>query len=329
VRSRAAEPNNKAWAAILACAAVAAAALACVAVVAVGAGKANAAPTPTRATIEATQFTVPERQTGEEFAVCKGNKRAVGGGVVQSGEAAVGMTVIASGPLDASGVTLQTKDGDIAKQWYATVNNFTAQQRTYRVFAICSSTSKATIEATQLSVPGGQVGEEFAVCPGTKRALGGGAVQSGPGNTALTLGANGPLDASGVTLQTVTGDVAKQWYATVNNFTNEQRTYRVFAICSGGSDATIKATPLFTVLSGDTVERFAVCPAKKRALGGGIVQSGEVAGTAFYERANGPLDSSGVTLQTNDGDTAKQWYAAQRNSSGTDQRFKLMAICGT
>jgi hypothetical protein len=204
-------------------------------VVAVGAGKANAAPTPTRATIEATQFTVPERQTGEEFAVCKGNKRAVGGGVVQSGEAAVGMTVIASGPLDASGVTLQTKDGDIAKQWYATVNNFT----------------------------------------------------------------------------------------------NEQRTYRVFAICSGGSDATIKATPLFTVLSGDTVERFAVCPAKKRALGGGIVQSGEVAGTAFYERANGPLDSSGVTLQTNDGDTAKQWYAAQRNSSGTDQRFKLMAICGT
>jgi hypothetical protein len=157
VRSRAAEPNNKAWAAILACAAVAAAALACVAVVAVGAGKANAAPTPTRATIEATQFTVPERQTGEEFAVCKGNKRAVGGGVVQSGEAAVGMTVIASGPLDASGVTLQTKDGDIAKQWYAAVSNDTAQQRTYRVFAICSSTSKATIEATQLSVPGGQV----------------------------------------------------------------------------------------------------------------------------------------------------------------------------
>jgi hypothetical protein len=103
----------------------------------------------------------------------------------------------------------------------------------------------------------------------------------------------------------------------------------VFAICSGGSDATIKATSLFTVSSGETVERFAVCPAKKRALGGGIVQSGEVAGTRFFERANGPLDSSGVTLQTNDGDTAKQWYAAHANFSSTDQRFKVMAICGT
>jgi hypothetical protein len=141
------------------------------------------------------------------------------------------MTVIASCPLDASGVTLQTKDGDIAKQWYAAVSNDTAQQRTYRVFAICSSTSKATIEATQLSVPSGQVGEEFAVCPGTKRALGGGIVQSGPGNTALTLGANGPLDASGVTLQTVTGDVAKQWYAAQANFSSTEQRFKVMAIC--------------------------------------------------------------------------------------------------
>ncbi len=101
------------------------------------AGPAQAA-TPTRATIEATQFTVPSNGIGEAFARCPVNKRALGGGVVQSGPPN-SLLVNASGPLDSTGVTLQTNDGDVAKQWYAAVsNNSTAQlQRTFRAFAIC------------------------------------------------------------------------------------------------------------------------------------------------------------------------------------------------
>jgi hypothetical protein len=39
--------------------------------------------------------------------------------VAQSGSAGP-LYVQASGPLGASGVTLNTKDGDVAKQWYST-----------------------------------------------------------------------------------------------------------------------------------------------------------------------------------------------------------------
>jgi hypothetical protein len=70
-------------------------------------------------------------------------------------------------------LTLNTNDGDRAKRWYAAVLNATGAQRTFRVFALCSGTSNATIEATQFTVGSFQTDEAFAVCPGTKRALGG------------------------------------------------------------------------------------------------------------------------------------------------------------
>lgn len=104
-------------------------------VVALYDGTARAA-TPTRATIEATEFTVGPNQTGEEFAVCPGTKRALGGGVVQSGTAN-NLSVRASGPLDSTTVTLNTNDGDRAKQWYAAVANISGVERTFRVFGIC------------------------------------------------------------------------------------------------------------------------------------------------------------------------------------------------
>jgi hypothetical protein len=105
-------------------------------IVALDTGTARAA-TPTRASIEATQFTVGSNETGEAFAVCPGTKRALGGGVVQSGPAG-GVFVLASGPLDATGFTSETKDGDIAKQWYAAVGNDpSGTQRILKEFAIC------------------------------------------------------------------------------------------------------------------------------------------------------------------------------------------------
>jgi hypothetical protein len=218
--------NLKVWAALLV------AAVSATIAVAIGvaslAGTAQAA-TPTRATIVETQFKVAAGGRGEEFAVCPGTKRAVGGGVVQSGSAS-GVRVRASGPLDATGVTLNTNDGDIAKQWYAAVENGSGAERTFRVFALCSGASNATIEATQFTVGHRETREAFAVCPGTKRALGGGVVQSGSTNE-INVKASGPLDATGVTLNTNDGDIAKQWYAAVENFGDTERTFRVFGIC--------------------------------------------------------------------------------------------------
>jgi hypothetical protein len=203
-------------------------------VVALDTGTARAA-TPTRATIEATSFTVDYLQTGEAFAVCPGTKRALGGGVVQVGSAvgpAGHLFVIASGPLDATGFTSETRDGDVAKQWYAAVSNDSGTPRTFKVFAICSNASNATVEATEFTVGHIQTGEAFAVCPGTKRALGGGVVQSGP-PVDIGVMASGPLDATGLTIETNDFDKAKQWYAAVSSGFHESGTqiFKTFAIC--------------------------------------------------------------------------------------------------
>src|SRR3954470_4251145 len=70
----------------------------------------------TNATIEQTTFTVPSKQFREAFAVCPSGSRALGGGVVQRGSA-ISLEVQASGPLDSTGVTANTVDGDVAAQW--------------------------------------------------------------------------------------------------------------------------------------------------------------------------------------------------------------------
>ncbi len=320
--------NLKVWAELVVVAGVSAAIAVGVMGATLDAGPAVAA-TATDATIEATPFTVQsvsveEGQIGEAFAVCPGTKRALGGGVVHSG--LFGSTVIASGPLDSTGVTLETRDGDKAKQWYAAVYNNTGGTRTYKVFAICSGTSDATIEATQFTVGSRQTGEAFAVCPGTKRAVGGGVIQSGLAEDSIWVDASGPLDSTGVTSQTITGDIAKQWYAAVDNNGAERRTFKVFAICSGTSTARIKASAFSVDGFNQVNEAFAKCGTTKRALGGGVVQSGPA--TSFLRVvASGPLDSTGVTLETNDGDRAKQWYAAVHNSTGELRELKVFAIC--
>ncbi len=182
------------------------------------------------AKIVAKSFQVGAGQTGEEYAKCTGKKRALGGGVVQSGPPD-SLFVHASGPLNAGGTTAGTKTGDIAKQWYAAVRNNTNAPVNFKVFAICSAKSKATIVAKSFQVGGSnQFGEEYAKCTGKKRALGGGVVESGPPDN-LWVDASGPLNAGGTTAGTKTGDIAKQWYAAVNNDTNAPVDFKVFAIC--------------------------------------------------------------------------------------------------
>ena len=253
-------------------------------------------------------------------AVCPGDTRALGGGVVQSGSAS-GLWVLTSGPLDESGITAQTNDGDIPKMWYAAVKNGTGGPVNFKVFAVCSDTSSATIEATSIGNSGH---EAFAICPSGKRALGGGIVQSGPPGNA-SMQASGPLDSSGTTLETNDGDTADRWYAAVGLYhRTEER--RVFAICTSGPPATIEQTT-FTV-AGNGVgspDKFAKCPGSKRALGGGVVQSGTP--DLLRVRASGPLDATGVTATTDDGDKATQWYASVLNSATTTRTFRVFAIC--
>jgi hypothetical protein len=282
------------------------------------------------ATVEATTFKVADRQEGEEYAKCPANKRVVGGGVVQSGPPN-DLFVRASGPLNASGITAQTRNGDIATQWYTAVGNYSGGPVTFKVFAICSANSDATIEATSFPVPLGGTGDASAVCPPNKRALGGGVVQSGLSQNRY-IAASGPLDETGTTAQTQSGDTATQWYAAVNDPMAGGKgpsPYKVFALCSAKSKATIEATA-FQVAKAQTgkeySEEYAKCPANRRALGGGVVQSGPPDGPLV--RASGPLDETGTTIQTQSGDIATQWYAAVSNFANTGPvNLKAFAIC--
>jgi hypothetical protein len=183
------------------------------------------------ARIEATSFRVAGRRTGDAFAKCPVGRRAVGGGVVQSGFP--DDRVLASGPLDASGAIANTRDGDVAKQWYAAVHNLPNHRVRFKVFALCSADSRATIEATRFLVRGGGTGHASAKCPAGKRALGGGLVEAGPPRFVRML-ASAPLDATGVPANTKDGDTAKRWYAAMENRNPGRVYFKVFAICEPG-----------------------------------------------------------------------------------------------
>jgi hypothetical protein len=297
------------------------------AAVALGFGAQALAGPATDAKIQATRFSV-DQGLGGAFAKCAAGTRAVGGGVIDVGSGSV--FVSASGPLDgtdtaalrpSTGVA-NTKDGDLAKQWYAGVSNKRAWTVGVKVLALCSRASDARIQATSFHVGGRRTGHASARCGAGRRVVGGGLVQSNyPDNRLL---ASGPLDASGSPLYTADGDVAKRWYVAVHNLPAKRVLFKVFALCSADSHATIEATR-FSARGGRTAHASAVCPAAKRALGGGIVQFGPP--KFLRVLASAPLDATGTAAGTKDGDTAKRWYAAieNRNPSGVD--FKTLAIC--
>jgi hypothetical protein len=187
------------------------------------------------ATIEATRFVPPYRVPTGAIARCEQGERAVGGGLVAIGPPDYG-PMLSSGPLDASGSIANTRDGDIPKQWQASVYNADDDGRIFKVFAVCVPHSKATIEATGFTVGADQIGDARARCGRGERALGGGTSpahqMTGPFLRSV-IPSSGPLDASGVAANTRDGDAAKQWIGVADNeFSDDPSNFKVFAVCS-------------------------------------------------------------------------------------------------
>ncbi len=262
------------------------------------------------------------------FARCPAGTRAVGGGVIDVGGGSV--FVSASGPLDgtdtaalrpSTGVA-NTKDGDLAKQWYAGVSNARSRVVDVKVLALCSRASDARIQATSFHVGGRRTGHASAKCGAGKRVVGGGMVQANyPDNRLL---ASGPLDASGSPANTGDGDVAKRWYVAVHNLPSKRVLFKVFALCSADSHAKIESTR-FSVARQSTGGARARCAANKRALGGGIIGTGPQEFLRVLDSA--PLDGSGSAASTSKGDVAKQWHASIKNRNPARRQFKVLAIC--
>lgn len=182
------------------------------------------------AVIRRTPFTTAFE--GGSMASCLPGERAIGGGVVAQHGPFPGVVQL-SGPVDETGETVSTDDGDIPRAWYVSVRHHTGAELSFGAYAVCSATSQATVQATALTVANGESGQATATCPAGQRALSGGL-----GTTGGRLGAmgfSGPTDANGA--PATDGSSAAGWSADVYNTNGASETYKVLVVCEGPTPA--------------------------------------------------------------------------------------------
>ncbi len=287
-------------------------------------------------TIVTTLLKIGPNSRGAAIATCPSGARAVGGGINTLGPAsspAAPYRVELSGPLDETGLIANTVDGDIARAWYASIRNAFTTQNDFRVYALCSQNSDATVSMKSFTLQPDTTGAEIVTCPTGQRALSGGINTLGPpagGGNLHYLELSGPLDETGFIASTVDGDIARAWYASIANFFTTPNTFRVYALCSQSSDATVavKSLSLGPNLNGAEI---ATCPSGRRALGGGVNTLGPAPSisSAYRVELSGPLDETGFIASTIDGDVARAWYASILNNFGTPNDFRVYALCAT
>jgi Ca2+-binding RTX toxin-like protein len=280
------------------------------------------------ATIETKIVSVDPGTSVNATATCPTGKRVVGGGVGQPPATSSFGFIQQSAPVDETGTPADTNSGDVGRSWFASIENPGSTQREFRVFAICSANSDATIQSSLISVGGNTDGNASASCPVGTRALAGGVgmVKRVSDLGVALLQRSGPVDETGKPTDTDNGEVARSWFVSVHNLTSASFDFKVSAICSATSDATIAATT-FGLDATRLVEAKATCPAGKRALGGGL---GEVSGLTppyGFLLQSGPVDETGSTLSTDSGDVARGWAISALNTTIVPRVFRVYAIC--
>jgi Ca2+-binding RTX toxin-like protein len=116
----------------------------------------------------------------------------------------------------------------------------------------------------------------------------------------------------------------------VQNVSGVTRNFRAYAICSAGSDATVKQTTL-TAATGSTAFASVACGGGRRAVGGGVGTLGPtpVNVWSYTTQLFGPLDESASVLDTVDDDVARSFSGRVYNQTGAPQDFKVFALCAT
>lgn len=183
----------------------------------------------------------------------------------------------------------------------------------------------ATIATGPFTVQGNQNGVGQAPCPTGTRVVGGGVSQLSGSLTSSYIEQSGPLDETQVAANLANGDVGRSWYAVVRNQNPAQSTYVVTAICSAGSDATIKVAP-FAVANSQTGSGQVSCDPGSRLIGGGVTLGSGDSGSE--ENSSGPLDESGSPNLQN-GAAVRTWYANVDNFGGgaPTNTYVATAIC--
>lgn len=271
--------------------------------------------------------------SGSATVMCPTGTRATGGGAAPvSPIDADGYRIQASGPVDSSGLSVNTDTGDIPRGWLVTVSQFQnfGTSSSFHIYALCSRDSDAVVQSL---VPAGPFSAPWtftAVCPAGMRALSGGAMPVSPipnGEQDYLFHQSNPVDAGGTTSGTVTGDVATGWLTTVDTNGGGSGIPHFFAVCSAKSDAKVQSADLVVPAGTQVVRSTTVsCPSGRRVVGGGLgVDNPDINDRVEYAAPIGP---AGTVSGTKTGDIAKKWTAAGRTSNTTSgQTFRVMLLC--
>jgi hypothetical protein len=341
-----------------------AALVASLAVLAAGAGVAIAQnpvpqlPTvPSDATVQVAAIDgLPNGGSGFAVATCPAGTRAVGGGI---GTAAapvllpIGLAygVLLNGPLDETGVAANTQNDDAARQWYGAVRNDAGIPQSFKVLALCSRTSDAVLRLARIdNLASGSSASALATCPGGTRVVGGGITTSTAPNPAAVspstpyaamlstpIAESGSLAAiqdAGTFAAVQDGDVARSWFGLVFNSTGAPQSFGVYALCSATSDATIKVAAIGTLEQAHSGSATAACPPGRRIVGGGIVtptapNAGGFQRAPYVTELSGPVDETGTTAATQNGDVARGWLGRIGNWNGAPAAFTVLGLCAS
>ena len=232
----------------------------------------------------------------EIAAMCPAGRRATGGGfsiidgLLLPGDGTVlgGLAgtseVQASGPVDETGQPENTLAGDVARGWYVRLAGSQGDAE-YLVAAFCSATSDAVVRDAPIAVPAGDTQGAAVACP-AGRATGGGVLPVGSSAGAVVRTTQ-PLDAGGVPASTAAGAASRGWFASVGSPGAATLSYRVLALCSATSDATI-ALNAFPPFPGENSGSGRACDDDSRTTGGGLGADPPAAVTLRYAGPAGP-----------------------------------------
>ena len=200
--------------------------------------------------------------------------------------------------------------------------------------ARAASASDPSVEQTTVVLAGGEQRGVAVQCPGDKRVTGGGVGTFDSVDSKILV--SGPLDETGLTANTDSGDIARFWYAAVYNRGKTPRAYRFFALCSSVSDAVVKAKTIDIDPRATQASGFIMCPGGQRVVGGGIGTTHPVIDRPQLNEASwqlmhsGPLGDTGTTAGTRSGDVGRFWYASlHKFQGGPPAKVKVFALCST
>lgn len=291
-----------------------------------GTATANAAPGDDATLVTAPLTAASMQVVTTATATCPAGQRLVGGGSAPAGTVdASFLSLRASAPLDETGTVGSTNSGDVASIWSASLTNQNpTPMSSYpeRVFANCSANSDATLQVSTASLAGSATQALTTSCPAGTRAVGGGFSSIGAQGDFL-LRASGPVDETGLTDNTFTGDVARGWRVLATNVTASTKTFSALALCSAASDATVALDSFFADPGVETT-KFITCPTGKRALGGGTGTTGAV---GPYLTASAPIAAGSTPATTTTGEAARGWSASAFNATGVAQLYLVFALC--